>query len=167
MKRYFAAGLLLFALGLTLTAGARADTIFNLNLPGIVNGADQIPIVSFVFADAHHLEVTHFLDQFSPALHDAVSTGKSFAAGSLDTFDTAVSTTTPIMSVEMTEIVVTSAQVIRDPVEELPRERITFVFSKGTVVNRTVPAPESGSGTLLGVGLLGLALLAGRRVHTI
>lgn len=144
------------AFALAACNAARADIVYDLNLPGI---GTQIPITSFSFPLANTLSVTRPVDQFSPPLFLAVAAGTSFSTGSLDTYDTSFSATIPITSFEMTDILLTSIQLSGGG--EIPTETVTLRYQTGALVS----VPEPSSLMLLGSGALGLIKVIRRKLR--
>ena len=132
---------------LTLSPPTLAATVYDLNLPGISN---LIPVESYVI-NPTDLIVIRQLDSFSPAIVAATGSGETFATGSLDTYDTSFSTTIPITSFVMTDILFTKVSISGS--NEALIETDTLSFRTGTLVSNV---PEPSSLMLLGTGALGL-----------
>ena len=96
---------------------------------------------------------------FSPLLFDATATGTTFPVGSLDTYDTLFSTTTPITSFVMTDILISSIQFSGS--NNNPFETVTLNFQTGTLVSNV---PEPSSFMLLGSGMAGIIGVVRRRL---
>jgi len=125
---------------------AQADTTSDLNLQGV----SPIPVESFTI-NPTDLVVTG--QAFFPLF-----AGGTFATGSLDTLDSSFSTTIPITSFVMTDILITSVQLSGS--NENPMETVTLTFETGTLVSNV---PEPASLMLVGSGLLSLAGVKRRR----
>jgi hypothetical protein len=152
-------GISLGLLGMaTLSSAVKADTVLDLNFPGIGN---QIPIESFSFGPSPvmQLSVTRTTDIFSPVFFDATVTGTMFATASLDTYDSTISLTSPVSSFVMMDVLFTSIQ--HSGTESHPTETISMEFTSGSEVSNV---PEPSTLALLGGGLLSLAM--GRRRRT-
>jgi len=149
MKRLAASVSVLLAL--VLGSPASATISHDLNLPGIGN---QIPVISFSSA-AQSLNVTREIDIFSPALLNAVISGTIFPAGSLDTYDSSLSTLIPVTSFVMTNVVITNLSFSPG----IPIENVGLSFVTGESVSNSIPEPSS----LLLLGAAGVALIGGLR----
>jgi Type VI secretion system effector, Hcp/PEP-CTERM motif len=158
MKRSYLT-LCIAVVAFALVAGntAYANTVHDINLPGIGN---QIPILSFSFGPGNTLTFTKEIDVFSPLLFNAVVLGTAFSTGSLDTYDTSVSTTVPITSFGMTNILLTSIQTSGGT--DIPFETVSLQYETGAFVNTTVPEPSSL--ILLAGGLAGFSRLRRRKL---
>ena len=117
---------------------AYANTVHDINLPGI---GSQVPILSFSFGPGNTLSFTKEIDVFSPLLFNATVLGTIFSTGSLDTYDTLVSTTIPIGSFGMTNIILTSIQ--NSSGAGIPFETVSLRYETGAFVNNTVPEPST------------------------
>lgn len=141
-----------------LAAGnaAYANTVYAVDLPGI---GSQIPILSYSFGAGNTLSFTKDIDGFSPLLSNSVVLGTAFSTGSLDTYDTLVSTTIPTASFAMTNIILTSLQYSGNT--DRTFETVTLQYETGTLVSTAVPEPSSLM--LLGSGFIGLLGLKSRK----
>ena len=137
MKRLFAS--LSVTVALMFAIPASATISYDLNLPGI---GSQIPVVSFSLnVGTRTLNVARDIDVFSPDLFSAVSLGTVFSTGSLDTYDSSISTTIPLTSFVMTDILITALSTSGGG--EIPIENATLQYATGRLVSNSVPEPSS------------------------
>jgi len=150
MKRLVAS--LSLVVGLMCGTPAFATVSYDLNLPGI---GGQIPILSYSFGTLS-LNVAREIDGFSPALANAIVLGTVFSTGSLDTYDPALSTTTPLTSFAMTNLIITSLSFSGGVI---PIENVGFSYAAGQLVSGSIPEPSS----LLLLGAAAVALVMASR----
>jgi len=131
MKRLVAS--LTAMVALLLGTPASATISYDLNLPGI---GGQIPVLSFSLG-AQTLNVAREIDGFSPALLNAIVSGTVFSAGSLDTYDSSLSTTIPVTTFVMTNVVITNLSFSGGV------ENVGLSFLTGQLVSNSIPEPSS------------------------